>query len=348
MAIIILILVSIIVILGLLEAWMYFLIRHPDLLKLFSRRFQNSISYLYIQGDRKIMQFQKGCGVHSADFGYTLKPGTFTFTEIEFSNEYHINSLGVRDTEEALRAPEVVLLGDSFALGWGVDAPETFLKLLEKKMNLKTLNTCVPSFGTVREMLMLRKVDRSRLKYLLLQYCADDYDENRLYYRNGNRAQLMREETFKSITQQASRPPSYYPGKYIGMKIRKKFRKWTMKPPLPDNGSSLNEVDLFLHVLNQNADLLKDIPLIVFELSGINQTEFFTRKLKEKTQESGQPFFVRNMIILDMMQHLEDKHFYVLDGHLNAAGHMLVTDLLCEAIKGCRNHPLQGSNSVRL
>ena len=128
---------------------------------------------------------------------------------------------GVRDTEEALTAPEIVLLGDSFALGWGVDQAETFIKLVENRMKLKTLNTCVPSFGTVREMLMLRKVNRSQLKYLILQYCADDYDENRLYYKNGNRPQLMRAETFQNMTTKHSKANSYYPGKYIGMKINK-------------------------------------------------------------------------------------------------------------------------------
>ncbi len=330
---------GLIVVLGLSEAWMYFLIRHPDMLNLFSRRFQNSISYLYIQGDRKIMQFQKGCGTHSTDFGYTLKPGAFTFTEIEFSNQYQINSLGVRDAEEALNAPDIVLLGDSFALGWGVDASETFIKLVEKKMHLRTLNTCVPSFGTVREMLMLRKVDRSQMKYLLLQYCADDYDENRLYYRNGNRAQLMRAETFDHITAKLSEPNTYYPGKYLRLKFRKKFGKWTrQKPPEFNDDRSLDEVDLFIHVLKQNEDLLADRPLIVFELSGINQTDTFTRRLKEKTADSDQPLFARNMIILDMMQYLEDRHFYVLDGHLNAAGHTVVADILCRAIGDCRQN----------
>lgn len=340
MTIMILIVLAIIAVLGLSEAAMYFLIRHPGLLNLFSRRFQNSISYLYIQGDRRIMQFQKGCGRHSTDLGYTLNPGTFTYTEIEFSNVYRINSLGVRDTEEALTAPEMVLLGDSFALGWGVDASETFIKLVEKKTNLRTLNTCVPSFGTVREMLMLRKVDRSRLKYLILQYCADDYDENRLYYRNGNRAQIMRAETFDHITAKLSEPNGYYPGKYLRLKMRKKFGKWMRHmPPEINDDDSPGEVDLFLHVLKQNADLLGNIPLIVFELSGINQTDAFTRNLREKITEPDQPPFIRHMKVLDMARHLEDRHYYVLDGHLNAAGHVVAADILCQALRDFHDKP---------
>ena len=320
------------VILAALEAWMYGLIRYPAILRLFSRKLQNSMSYLYIQGDRKIMQFQDGSGQYHPDLGYTLKPGTFVFTEIEFSNEYRINSLGVRDDESSLTAPEIVFLGDSFALGWGVDQAQTFVKLLESKTNYRTLNTCVPSFGTVREMLMLRKVDRSQLKCLIIQYCGDDYDENRLYYKNGNRPQIMRAETFQKLTALHSKPKPYYPGKYIGLKIRKKFGEWIITPPKSDDDYSLSDVDLFLHALKQNADILSDLPIIVFEINGINQSNTFTIGLKKKTTDPGEPLFIRNLIVLDMTQYLEDRHFFVLDGHLNVDGHRVVADILCQTL----------------
>ncbi len=323
---------AILIILALFESWMYVLTHRPNILRKFSRRLQNSMGYLYIQGDRKVMQFLEGCGCYHPELGYTLKPGKFTFSEIEFSNEYQINSLGVRDAESSLVAPEIVLLGDSFALGWGVDQNQTFIKLLENKTNFKTLNTCVPSFGTVREMIMLRKVDRSRMKCLMIQYCADDYDENRLYYKNGNRPQIMRAETFENITKKYSRPKAYYPGKYIEMKIRKKFGEWILKPTKSDDDHSLSDVDLFLHVLKQNVDMLADIPLIVFELSGINQTHTFTEKLLEKTADPDQPPFIRNMIILDMIRHLKDRHYYVLDGHLTPEGHRIVADVLYQTL----------------
>ncbi len=339
-AVIALIFLAFILIPVLLESSMYLLIRHPKLLKMFSRRFRNSISYLYIQGDRKIMQYQKGCGRHSPDLGYTLNPGTFTYSEIEFTNEYHINSLGVRDTEKALDAPEIVLLGDSFALGWGVDASETFIKLVGEKTGLTTLNTCVPSFGTVREMIMLRKVNRSNLKYLFLQYCADDYDENRLYFQNGNQPQLMREETFEKIVNHFGRPINYYPGKYLRLKIRKKL--YALKPAKQQAATDVffpDEVELFVHVLKQNADLLTDIPLIVFELSGINQTYDFTRRLREKIKAPDEPSFIRNLLVLDIARRLEDRHYYVLDGHLNAAGHAVAADILCKVINDLQKHP---------
>jgi hypothetical protein len=278
------------------------------------------------------MQFQEGAGQYSPDLGYTLKPGIFVFSEIEFRNEYRINSLGVRDEEASLTAPEIVFLGDSFALGWGVDQAQTFVKLLEDKTKYKTLNTCVPSYGTVREMLMLGKVDRSHLKCLIIQYCGDDYDENLLYYKNGNRPQIMRAETFQNLIKLYSRPKSYYPGKYIGLKIKKKYGEWIATPPKTEDEHSLSDVDLFLHVLKQNTAILADLPIFVFELNGINQSNTFTLGLKQRTLDPGEPPLIRNLVVLDMTQYLKDRHFYVLDGHLNAEGHVIVADVLYKSI----------------
>lgn len=329
---IIILIIFIIAILIMLETGMYCLTHFPAVLRLLPRKLQNSIGYLYIQGDRKIMQFQEGCGQYHPDLGYTLKPGKFVFTEIEYSNEYRINALGVRDSEESLTAPEIVFLGDSYTLGWGVDQAETFVKQLEGRTKFKTLNTSVPSFGTVREMLMLRKVDRSQLKCLIIQYCGDDYDENKLFLANGNRPQIMRAETFQNLTTLHSKGKSYFPGKYIRLKIRKKTEEWKLRQKKSAGDNPLTDVDLFIHVLKQNANMLVNLPLIVFEMNGINQTNQFTAGLKGKVADLNQPTFIRNMIILDMSQYLEDRHFYVLDGHLTAAGHVIVADVLYQTV----------------
>jgi hypothetical protein len=320
-------------ILILFELAMLFLLRNPKFLRKLSRKIENSAGYLYIQGERKIMQFQEGCGEYHPDLGYTLKPGKFIFTEREFSNTYFINSLGVRDTEEALIRPEIVILGDSFALGWGVNQEETFAKLLEKKTKLKALNTSIPSYGTVREMLILRKVDVSKLKCLIIQYCSDDYDENLRFYINGNRPQIMREQTFQNIMALQSRPNKYFFGKYLLLKIKKKMEEIRPFPKKTVEDIRLNDVDLFLHVLKQNEDILSSVPIIVFEMSGKNQNKFFITGLKEKMRNSNNPLFIKNLIVLDTLHHVRNEHFYILDDHLNYQGHIVVADLLNNVIK---------------
>ena len=327
------ILIIIILILFTLEIVMLFLVRHPRVLQLFSHKLQNSITYLYVQSERKIMQFQEGCGCYHPDLGYTLKPGKFVFTEREFSNTYYINSLGVRDTEEALLRPEIAIIGDSFALGWGVEQDETFAKLLEQKTKLKTLNTSVPSYGTVREMLMLRRIDISNLKCLIIQYCGDDYDENLRFYLNGNLPQIMRAETFANLTKQHSQIKKYYAGKYLLMKIKKKIKEWKPLPPDNLDRMQLSDVELFLHILKQNEDMLKFLPIIIFEINGINQTNYFSTTLKQKLCNVSNPPFIQAITVLDMSHHLSDEDFYVLDDHLTVTGNTKVADVLYQTMK---------------
>lgn len=329
----IIVIACIIAIIIALEAAMYWLIHCPAVLRRFPRKLQNSIGHLYVFGERKIMQFQKGCGRYHPVFGYTLMPGEFTFTEREYSNAYHINSLGIRDTEEALNSPDIIIAGDSYAVGWGVDQDKTFAKLLEKKADLKVLNTAVPSFGTVREMLMLRRVDRSGLRCLIIQYCNDDYDENLRYYLNGNRPQIMREETFHSLVEKHSTPQKYFPGKNLLLKIRKRIEESKPGLPIIAEEAKLTDTDLFLHVLKQNEDMLADVPIIVFEMNGKNQTNNFSAVLKQTASNTANPLFLQKMIILDMSQYLTGKHFYVLDDHLNNIGHIIVADLLYKTLK---------------
>jgi hypothetical protein len=323
----------IILVLSSIEMVMLFLVRHPRILRLFSSKLQNSISYLYVQGERKVMQYLEGCGQYSPDLGYTLKPGTFTFTETEFSNAYFINSVGVRDIEDALRSPEIIILGDSYALGWGVNQDETFSALIGEKTKLKTLNTSIPSFGTVREMLMLRKIDRSKLKCLIIQYCGDDYDENLRYYLNGNLPQIMRAETFRKLTVIHSRPKKYFFGKYVWMKMQKKIGELKAAGAQAASELPVSEVDLFLHVLQQNRDMLESVPMIVFEMNGIHQTNHFTTLLRKKATENSNLAFIRTMKVLDMSQHLSSEHFYLLDDHLTAEGHRIVTDVLYRTLR---------------
>ena len=330
------ILIIIILILLILEIVMLFLVRHPRVLQIFSHKLQNVITYLYVQSERKIMQFQEGCGCYHPDLGYTLKPGKFVFAEREFSNDYFINSLGVRDAEDALRRPEIVIIGDSFALGWGVEQDETFAKLLERKTKLKLLNTSVPSYGTVREMIMLRRVDISNLKCLIIQYCGDDYDENLSYYLNGNHPQIMRDVTFDKLTEHHSREKRYFFGKYLLLKIKKKIDERKYRPQADIPAAKLNDVDLFLHVLKQNSDILSSVPIIVFEMNGRDQSNTFTNGLKQQAISSSNPAFIQNLIVIDMSQYLRDNNFFVLDDHLNPSGHEIVADVLYKAIPNTR------------
>jgi len=103
----------------------------------------------------------------------------------EFDVVYRVNAAGLRGDDRALAAPALVVLGDSFALGWGVAEDEAFPQQLARRLGVRVLNAGVPSYGTARELLLLRRLDRSALRVLVVQYAWNDRAENRSYVEGG-------------------------------------------------------------------------------------------------------------------------------------------------------------------
>ena len=68
-----------------------------------------------------------------------------------------------------LTKKSIVVLGDSHAMGWGVNDNETFSYLLESKINRPVYNLSISGFGTVRQLIRLQN---SKL--------LDDTDADRL------------------------------------------------------------------------------------------------------------------------------------------------------------------------
>lgn len=180
--IIILVLFILIFIAG--EMTFNFLLNNPDLASKSPSFVQHFITNVYI-GRRNIIQYEPNCSRYDANYTYTLKPGRCIFSNFEFSNEFLINSLGFRDTEDAIKNPSIIVLGDSFAMGWGVNQNETYSKIIEKRLNLKTLDTGIASYGTVREVKSLDKIKDAKPKYIVIHYDNNDYDENKYFYLNG-------------------------------------------------------------------------------------------------------------------------------------------------------------------
>jgi hypothetical protein len=57
----------------------------------------------------------------------------------------------------------------AFCTGSGVEQDQTYTDIIEKKINIRSLNAGISSFGTIREGLMLKSLDRDSLKLVILQ-----------------------------------------------------------------------------------------------------------------------------------------------------------------------------------
>jgi len=149
----------------------------PVILSYLPKKIHDLLSEIYIYYARCTIQYEPSCARYDRERGYMLKPGHFIFSCREFANEYRVNRFGLRDDEQSLVAPDIIVAGDSVAMGWGVDQNQTFAEILQRKSHLNVLNAGVSSYGTVREMRMLDRLDTSHLKYLIIQYHSNDFWE---------------------------------------------------------------------------------------------------------------------------------------------------------------------------
>ena len=288
------------------------------------RLFQN----LYIRS-RNIVQFDESCSRYDDELGWTLRPGGCRFVNSEFSIEIKVNRLGLRDSDESLRGPQTIVLGDSYAMGWGVREEEAFPRIIARATGTRVLNAGIPGYGTVREMRLLDRLDVSRLSTLIVQYCPNDYDEdNKDFLENGGAYVPMPRAQYEDILANDRRRRSYFPGKYaLGVAseaLGPLFR--TNAPPAAGAPSAEREAAAFLNALaHAGRARLAGVRIVVFS---VGDAEFISA-LKTAARAGRSPPWIKNIEVVDLPDRSgEPSSGFILDDHLAPRGHALVAAAL--------------------
>ncbi len=271
----------------------------PRLTGALPRPVRRLVQQVYRHFNRALVQFDPQCARYDAGLTYTLKPGSCTFENIEFRTEIRVNRAGLRDDEASLEAPEVIVLGDSHTMGWGVERDQTFGRVLARKSGLKVLNAGISSYGTVREMLLLDRLDLSRLRVLVLQYSDNDLIENREFREHGDHLPIASEAQYDNVRQYYSRQRSYYPGKYVYRLVMKVLR---LEPPEPEQlsmepATPIDEARLFINALvHAGRAKLDGVQLVVLEINEqLQQRRPFIVALDAVRRDDANPPLVRRL-----------------------------------------------------
>jgi hypothetical protein len=98
--------------------------------------------------------------------GFSLRPGVrVRHADRDFSVSVAVNALGMRGPERSASRPagtaRILLLGDSFSFGWGVEQDETFAARLERVLTervgpVEVLSAAVPGWSTDQHYIYLR------------------------------------------------------------------------------------------------------------------------------------------------------------------------------------------------
>ena len=136
----------------------------------------------YFRGTINIWQYNNNCTTFDKNLFYKPKVGKCNFSNPEFETVLNFDEF-IR-THDLLNKnynsdEYILVLGDSIAMGWGVNNDKTFSYLLEKSLEKKVYNLGVSSYGTVREIKrMLLSPYYKNSKTILIQYHPNDLYEN--------------------------------------------------------------------------------------------------------------------------------------------------------------------------
>lgn len=290
------------------------------------------VRYLHLRFDRNVIQVMPECAIYDPSLTYTLKPGRCVFASREFSNTYDINSLGVRDDEASLSQPHTIMIGDSLTMGWGVDQHESFPAVFERLSGVRTLNAGVSSYGTVRELRMLERVDRSALKHIVIQYNDNDTLENQQLVERPPFKTLSREQYDRTVQEQAGLL-QYFPGKYA-FNVLVQLQSVVRGAGGPQAEAALlpidKQADLFVGVVERSAVSLGQYRVVV---AAVNKA--FVDAGRAAAARSSVPW-VTQLEFLHLGQAITglENAYYTLDDHPRAVAHEAFGKLLAAHLAG--------------
>lgn len=324
---------SVLVTLLVAEGCFTLLLVQPQLLRLLPGNTLSHLRRYYLTHDRNMIQAMPECARYDAGLFYTLKPGRFRFRNREFDTEFRVNHLGLRDDEASLRAPAVIVVGDSYAMGWGIQQEETIAKTIERRTGLRSLNAGIASYGTVREIRLLDRLDTSALKYLVIQYDDDDVLENRPFTNHDNAFSVGDEAQYGRDVERAERRKRYY----FGRRTFEILRDTLSPAPVhePATATPADQARFFVNVLlHAGRTDLSRIRIVALEVSLSRRIEdAFAIALEREVSSPAYPHHIRAMDVLDLEGRLKPEHYYELDDHLRGPGQAVVAEAVVEAIR---------------
>ena len=292
--------------------------------------------YLYHSGVWNVWQAQEECVEFDERLVYKPRLGTCEFSNIEFDTTLTFDESGrvgggAGSNEGNVLPSEgsIAVLGDSFAMGWGVNDSETFPAVLQRLTGRKVFNLGVSSYGTFRELMRLESSGLlNQIDTLIIQYTANDLDENR-QARIPTREIAL--QTFQEIT------GDHRQGRMASLRFFAGAYKFSFRYPLDlmrhrifgtDQWYGFYDFDPhygpLAAVLQRFSEAIHDKDVLVIYTNGPGEMRFSNYPVGKDAEMS-------NVIFLELA--LEKSDFYPLDGHLNRHGHLRVATQLADALE---------------
>lgn len=278
---------------------------------------QYQINFYNHGGIRNIWQSNKDCIEFDKDLIFIPKKKNCNFKNLEFNTNISFDDYGRFSNHKEKKEKGIAVLGDSFAMGWGVNDKETFSAVLESLLDRPVYNLAVSGYGTIRELIRFKNSGLAEsVDTVIIQYCYNDWNENNLYNENSLKESQKKFEIISN-----SKPSSFF------KKLRKSFR-YSLKIPIELITQEKKILDFNGHneVLKRiiaNYPILKNKNIIIIYANSYNM-RFKNFPPKDENK-------INNLNFLDI--NLVEKDFYKIDGHLTKEGHKTIATQLYKYIK---------------
>jgi len=254
-----------------------------------------------------------GCIQPDPDLIYVPSHGTCAFDDIEFKTTLTFTAEG-RETGPKPAGTGIAVIGDSHAMGWGVNDTETFAAHLQALSSRPVYNLGVASYGTARELIRLQKSGvLDKVDTVVLQYCNNDRGENLQF--DGASRQALHDTVF------GPKPPPIQPnrlaqladgyGYALGAPFRslsETLRRKNFEP----------HYEVLMPVLEKHRELLAGKRVIVFYANPYGQ--------RYRNFPSGPDAMIPNVEFVDLG--LTPVDHRKLDNHMTPAGHRKAAERL--------------------
>ena len=315
----------------LLDGILYLVFNHPA--KFGNNTLTQFVKAVNIGAARPQPAYDPACSKFDFDVNYRYREGQCRHRSWEFDVTIRANSAGFPDDEASLEMPEIIILGDSYAAGWGVEQEQAFPALLENKLDRRVLVAAAPSYATGRELWLLDEIDTSNANTVIIQFSENDAFENFEVFKNEG-VTPIHHMVYRSIARTnlarkryLDRP--YFPGKYVYL-VYLAFNQ-PVPPALPDNDSMAEH---FLGILSRSklAEMPDtDIKVVSIYESHKDDAGFVDALTAALDAQPENPLYQR-VTVLGTSEILDEQDYFILDDHLRPSGHEKVASALASTL----------------
>lgn len=252
---------------------------------------------------------------------YKPRIGQCRFANPEFDTTLTFGEDGRKAPEGAFRAGGIAVLGDSHAMGWGVEDSETFSSILQQDLGRRVYNLAVASYGTRRELLRLEASNLlDKIDTIVVLYCDNDLSEN-LSFQPLDKA--VARQTFDSMF-------SMHHGSLVKMRsVLEGFARSIADPLLTLKRSFDARLDFEPHY-EQIIKVLSEFPVLSTKRVIVAYSNSYGRKFANFS--AGFSPKLQNVFFADLA--VPEEEYFTIDGHLSKSGHSTIAKQLKVLVSG--------------